>query len=120
MVKDVRRCSAGRARRIRGFNPHRSRNIYMYYVSTVVEKDKCCCYRCEKYHNSAQKNSILVSLIIYIGIMKQNVTYVTLWGAYLFSKGHICDAKIAYLDDIANLKSYPYGLQFSEVMSVIY
>ena len=23
-------------------------------------------------------------------------------GAYLFSKVHICDAKIAYLDDIAN------------------
>ena len=34
----------------------------------------------------------------------KKVTYVTLWGAYLFSKIHICDAKIAYLDDIANLK----------------
>ena len=45
MVKDVRRCSARRARRIRGFDPHRSRNIYMDYVSTVVEKDKCRCYR---------------------------------------------------------------------------
>ena len=45
MVKDVRRCSARRARRIRGLNPHRSRNIYMDYVSTVVEKDKCRCYR---------------------------------------------------------------------------
>ena len=26
-------------------DPHRSRNIYMDYVSTVVEKDKCRCYR---------------------------------------------------------------------------
>ena len=34
-------------------------------------------------------------------------------GAYLFSKVHICNAKIAYLDDIAN----SYGLHFSEVMS---
>ena len=40
----------------------------------------------------------------------KKVTYVTLWGAYLFSKVHICDAKIAYLDDIANLKILPYGL----------
>ena len=30
---------------------------------------------------------------------------------------HICDAKIAYLDDIANLEILPYGLQLSEVMS---
>ena len=30
------------------------------------------------------------------------------FGAYLFSKVHICDAKIAYLDD---------KLHFSEVMS---
>ena len=51
----------------------------------------------------------------YIGIMKK-VTYVTLWGAYLFSKVHICDAKIAYLDDIANLEILPYGLHFSEVI----
>ena len=49
--------------------------------------------------------------------MKKNVTYVTLGGPYLFSKVHICDAKIAYLDDIANLKILPYGLHFSEVMS---
>ena len=49
----------------------------------------------------------------------KNVTYVTLWGAYLFSKVHICDAKIACLDDIANLEIHvlPYGLHFSEVMS---
>ena len=37
-------------------------------------------------------------------------------GAYLFSKVHICDAKIAYLDDIANLEILPYGLHFSEVI----
>ena len=44
------------------------------------------------------------------------VTYVTLWGAYLFSKVHICDAKIAYLVDIllANLEILSYGLHFSE------
>ena len=44
MVNDVRRSSASRARRIRGFNPHRGRNINVGYVSTVVEKDKCRCY----------------------------------------------------------------------------
>ena len=38
-------------------------------------------------------------------------------GAYLFSKVHICDAKIAYLEDIANLEILPYGLHFSEVIS---
>ena len=48
---------------------------------------------------------------------KKNVTYVTLGDVYLFSKAHICDAKIAYLDDIANLEILPYGLHFSEVMS---
>ena len=42
----------------------------------------------------------------------KKVTYVTLWGACLFSKVHICDAKIAYLDDIANLEILPYGLHF--------
>ena len=47
----------------------------------------------------------------------KKVTYVTLWGAYLFSKIHICDAKIANLDDIANLEILPYGLHFSDVMS---
>ena len=47
----------------------------------------------------------------------KKVTYVTLWGTYLFSKVHICDAKIAYLDDIANLEILPYGWHFSEVMS---
>ena len=69
-----------------------------------------------KHIHIKKYQTILVSLIIYIGIMKK-VTYVTLWGAYLFSKVHICDAKIAYLDDIANLEILPYGLYFSEVMS---
>ena len=59
---------------------------------------------------------MLVSKIIYIGIMKK-VTYVTLRVAYLFSNVHICDAKIAYLDDKANFEILPYGLHFSEVMS---
>ena len=36
----------------------------------------------------------------------EKVTYVTLWGSYLFSKVHNCVAKIAYLDDIAIWKSY--------------
>ena len=47
----------------------------------------------------------------------KKLTYITLWGAYLFSKVHICDAKKAYLDDIANLEILPNGLHFSEVMS---
>ena len=47
----------------------------------------------------------------------KNVTCVTLCGVYLFSKSHICVAKIAYFDDIANLEILPYGLHFSEVMS---
>ena len=49
--------------------------------------------------------------------MKKNVTNVTLGYAYLFSKVHICDAKIDYLDDIANLEILLHGLHFSEVMS---
>ena len=47
----------------------------------------------------------------------KKVTNVTLWGAYLFSKVHICDARISYLDDIDNFEILPYGLHFSEVMS---
>ena len=47
----------------------------------------------------------------------KKVTYLTLWGANLFSKVHICDAKRAYLDDKANFGILPYGLHFSEVMS---
>ena len=39
-------------------------------------------------------------------------------GAHFFSKVHICDAKIAYLDDIANLEILPNGLHFSEVLSI--
>ena len=31
--------------------------------------------------------------------MKKKITYITLWGAYLFSKVHICDSKIACLDN---------------------
>ena len=48
---------------------------------------------------------------------EKNVTYLTLWDAYLFSKVHICDVKIAYLGDIAYLEILPYGLHFLEVMS---
>ena len=40
-------------------------------------------------------------------------------GSYLFSRVHICDAKKTYLDDIANLEIIPYGLHFSEVMSLL-
>ena len=39
------------------------------------------------------------------------------FGAYLFSKVHICVVKIADLDDIANLEILPYCLHFLEVMS---
>ena len=46
----------------------------------------------------------------------EKVKYVTLWAAYLFSMVHICDEKIAYLDDIVNLEILPYGLHFSEVI----
>ena len=38
-------------------------------------------------------------------------------GCIFVSKVHIRDAKIAYLDDIANLEILPYCLHFSEVMS---
>ena len=49
--------------------------------------------------------------------MKKNVTYLIFWGAYLFSKVHICDSKIVFLNNIANLEILPYGLHFSEVVS---
>ena len=49
----------------------------------------------------------------------KNITYVTLWGAYLFSKVHICDVKIAYLDDIANLEILPYGLLFQKSCNLL-
>ena len=48
--------------------------------------------------------------------MKKRNIHNTL-GSYLFSRVHICDAKKAYLDDIAKLEIIPYGLHFSEVMS---
>ena len=38
-------------------------------------------------------------------------------GCIFVFKCYICNAKLAYLDDIANLKIFPYGLHFSEVMS---
>ena len=38
-------------------------------------------------------------------------------GCIFVSKVHICNAKIAYLDDITNLEILPYGFHFSEVMS---
>ena len=44
----------------------------------------------------------------------KKITYVTLWGAYFFSKVYIYDAEIADLDDIANLEILPYVLHFSE------
>ena len=49
----------------------------------------------------------------------KKVTYVTLWGAYLFSKDDICDAKIAYLDGMANFEILPYGLHFSDVCHLL-
>ena len=39
------------------------------------------------------------------------------WGSYMFSKVLICDAKIAYLNDIANLRILPYRMHFLDVMS---
>ena len=48
-------------------------------------------------------------------MLKCNIRYTL--GAYLFSKVHVCDAKIAYMDDTTNWKILPYGLHFSEVMS---
>ena len=38
-------------------------------------------------------------------------------GCIFVFKVHICVAKMAYLDDKANLEILPYGLHFSEVMS---
>ena len=36
------------------------------------------------------------------------------FGPYLFSRVHICDAKIAYLDDIANLEIIPLICTFQK------
>ena len=84
------------------------------------QKHNICSFQKVHKHSLIQNELVSTStfeniLIIYTKIMK-NITYVTLWSAYLFSKVHICDAKIAYLDDIANLEILPYGLHFSEVM----
>ena len=69
----------------------------------------------QKTPQTRAKRSALSQQVIYIGIMKKcNIR--NLWGAYLFSKVHICNAKIAYFDDIANSEILPYGLHFSEVM----
>ena len=46
--------------------------------------------------------------------MKKSNIHNTLGCIFVFK---ICDAKIAYLDDIATLEILPYGLHFSEVMS---
>ena len=58
MVKDVRRCSSRRARRIRVFNPHRRQNIYMDYVCTVVKKTSVVLQTERNIINSSQKISI--------------------------------------------------------------
>ena len=50
--------------------------------------------------------------------MKKSNIHNTL-GAYLFSKVHICDAKIAYLDDIANLEILPYGCSFQNACHLL-
>ena len=68
-------------------------------------------------HIHIKKISNYISLINYLYRNNEKKTYVTHWGAYLFSKVHICDAKLAYLDDIANLEIFPYGLHFSKDIS---
>ena len=50
--------------------------------------------------------------------MKERSIHNTLGCIFVF-KGPYLYAKIAYLDDIANLEILPYGLHFSEVMSFI-
>ena len=45
--------------------------------------------------------------------MKKSNIHNTL-GCIFFSKVQICDAKIAYLDDIANLEILPSGLHFQK------
>ena len=41
----------------------------------------------------------------------------TLWCIFVFTYVIICDSKIAFLDDIANLEILLYNLHFSEAMS---
>ena len=60
MVKDVRRCSARRARRIRGFNPHRSQNFivtgfsqYYHYQLQLFHLDVSNAY---KQHTFKEEN----------------------------------------------------------------
>ena len=48
--------------------------------------------------------------------MKKSNIRNTLGCIFVF-KGPFCVAKMAYLDDKANLEILPYGLHFSEVMS---
>ena len=74
MDKDVRRCIARRARRIRGFNPHRSRKIYMDYVSTVVEKDMRRCY--------SERNIIILHRKI-VNIEPIYGVYCSVWRRYI-------------------------------------
>ena len=54
--------------------------------------------------------------MIYKGIMKESNIRNTL-GCIFLLKVNICDAKIAFLDNIANFEILPYSLYFSEVMS---
>ena len=74
MDKDVRRCIARRARRIRGFIPHRSRKIYMDYVSTVVEKDMRRCY--------SERNIIILHRKI-VNIEPIYGVYCSVWRRYI-------------------------------------
>ena len=57
MFKDVRRCSARRASRICGFNPHKNQTtcIYMNNVSTAQKDKYVAATDCEKNQNSARK-----------------------------------------------------------------
>ena len=58
IVNDVRRFSARRTRRIRGFNSHRSR-IFIWIMSQLwSKKTSVVATNWEKCHNSAHKNSL--------------------------------------------------------------
>ena len=48
----------------------------------------------------------------------KTVTYVTLCVHICFQMSISVMQKMAYLDDIANLEILPFGLHFSEVMSI--
>ena len=62
-------------------------------------------------------SSVYISFINHLYRNNEKCNICNTLGAYLFSNVHICDAKIAYLNDIANLEILPYGLHISEVMS---